>query len=61
MKILFRVITLAVGVFTGVVAWGQSASTVDMPRLLNAGQDSRNWLIPGHDYGNQRNTIRRPP
>jgi len=54
MKILFHVVALAMGVFSGVAAWGQSASTVDMPRLLNAGKDGKNWLIPGRDYGNQR-------
>jgi alcohol dehydrogenase (cytochrome c) len=54
MKILLRVVALAIGVFTGVAAWGQSAPVVDMPRLLSAGQDSKNWLIPGRDYGNQR-------
>ena len=54
MKILFRVIMLAMGIFSGTAAWSQPSQVVDMPRLLNAGQDSKNWLIPGHDYANQR-------
>jgi glucose dehydrogenase len=51
MKMLFRVVALAIGVCSGSMAWGQS---VDTPRLLNAGRDDKNWLIPGRDYGNQR-------
>ena len=54
MKILFRVVALAMGMFTGIMAWGQSVSTVDTTRLLDAGKDVKNWLIPGRDYSNQR-------
>jgi glucose dehydrogenase len=36
------------------MAWGQAAAPVDMARLLSASQDAKNWLIPGHDYANQR-------
>lgn len=54
MRIFFRVIALAMGAYIGGMAWAQSASTVDMPRLLNAERDRKNWLIPGRDYGNQR-------
>jgi len=27
---------------------------IDTARLLAAGQDAKNWLLPGHDYTNQR-------
>lgn len=30
------------------------ADSIDMARLLTAGQDAKNWLLPGHDYSNQR-------
>lgn len=33
------------------LAWGDS---IDTARLLGAGQDAKNWLLPGHDYTNQR-------
>jgi glucose dehydrogenase len=33
------------------LAWGHP---VDTARLLTAGQDAKNWLLPGHDYTNQR-------
>src|SRR5215510_9830847 len=32
-------------------AWGDP---VDTARLLAAGRDAGNWLLPGHDYTNQR-------
>lgn len=31
--------------------WGE---VIDTARLLAAGQDAKNWLLPGHDYTNQR-------
>jgi alcohol dehydrogenase (cytochrome c) len=31
--------------------WGEP---IDTARLLAAGQDAKNWLLPGHDYTNQR-------
>lgn len=33
------------------LAWGDS---IDNARLLATGQDAKNWLLPGHDYTNQR-------
>ncbi len=51
---LFRFLALAITVFPGTMAWGQAAAPVDMARLLSASQDAKNWLIPGHDYANQR-------
>jgi glucose dehydrogenase len=30
------------------------ADSIDMGRLLTAWQDAKNWLLPGHDYSNQR-------
>jgi len=33
------------------LTWGDP---VDNARLLAAGQDAQNWLLPGHDYTNQR-------
>src|SRR3954453_510337 len=31
--------------------WGEP---IDTARLLAASQDAKNWLLPGHDYTNQR-------
>jgi alcohol dehydrogenase (cytochrome c) len=33
------------------LTWG---APIDTARLLAAGQDAKNWLLPGHDYTNQR-------
>src|SRR5215475_12982062 len=45
--------SLAVMVFLyqSCVTW---AGPIDTARLLAAGRDSKNWLIFGHDYTNQR-------
>lgn len=32
-------------------SWGE---VIDTARLLVAGKDAKNWLLPGHDYTNQR-------
>jgi hypothetical protein len=53
-RVLIAVVTV---VFVGEarIATGENATPViDTTRLLNAGRDTKNWLIPGHDYTNQR-------
>jgi glucose dehydrogenase len=50
--LLIRVaIGMIVALAGGRLSWGDP---VDTTRLLGAGQDTKNWLLPGRDYSNQR-------
>jgi len=50
--LLIRVtIAVVIVLYGDRLSWG---APVDTPRLLGAGQDTKNWLLPGRDYTNQR-------
>lgn len=44
-------IVATICLYSSRLTWGDP---VDTARLLAAGQDAKNWLLPGHDYTNQR-------
>src|SRR5712691_11079335 len=51
-RVLVRIgMVVAVLLCSSRLTWGDPVGTA---RLLAAGQDAQNWLLPGHDYTNQR-------
>src|SRR4029450_10376821 len=48
---LVRIGMIAATLLCSRLAWGDA---IDNARLLVTRQDAKNWLLPGHDYTNQR-------